>query len=209
MTEQIPLGYALVVNRIQTPANEIASWSVGAEIAGSVVGQEAANNAFSQLKTSFQNSTDTNYTLLRTDLYVRSLTGELQLFQSTGAPVAGTKTANSSPTAVCYVARKRTQFVGRGYRGRAYLPLGVEESSVDEGGRVNASTITALTTVINGYWQGLSGVGGPFSDLFVFRHPRLNPGVNPPVYGEPEPIAITSWSIAPIVGIQRKRLPKA
>ena len=68
MTEQIPLGYALVVNRIQTPANEIASWSVGAEIAGSVVGQEAANNAFSQLKTSFQNRTDTNYTLLRTDL---------------------------------------------------------------------------------------------------------------------------------------------
>ena len=194
MPVTIPLGYAQYVARILTPANKVATFTIGGSIVFGADLQDAVNFADDATRDVWNPLTDSGYTWQPGFMYEQTGTG-LSLAVSTLGTLAGAASSNSAPTNCSYILRKRTAFVGKSFRGRCYLPIGVGEGNVDEGGRLTAGTMSTYQTALNSWFNRMTNAANqPFSDAYLFRSES------------PEAVAITSMDLAPIIGTQRRRL---
>jgi len=77
---------------------------------------------------------------------------------STGAAIAGTGAGTALPPGDALTVTLRTALVGRGARGRVYLP-GFDTTAMAAGGVAAAGTVTAATGFVNAVSTALSGQG--------------------------------------------------
>lgn len=84
------------------------------------------------------------------------------IFQSTGGAVAGTGAGTALPPGDALVVTLRTATVGRGARGRVYLP-GWDSTAMAAGGVAAAGTVTAATGFINAVSTAMSASGATLS----------------------------------------------
>lgn len=116
-------------------------------------------------------------------------------------PLTGTATAvaNMSPVFTTLVVSKGTAQAGRQYRGRMYVPFfGTVETLVDENGTISSGTVTAFQA----QWATYYGFSGLNSCPPYLLH--ANPISGPP----PVPNLITTLTVKPVVGLQRRRRAK-
>lgn len=77
---------------------------------------------------------------------------------STGAAIAGTGAGTALPPGDALTVTLRTALVGRGARGRVYLP-GFDSTALAAGGVAAAGTVTAATGFMTAVQTALSGQG--------------------------------------------------
>jgi hypothetical protein len=101
----------------------------------------------------------------------------------------------SVPANVAALIHKRTARGGRRGRGRMYLPWWIQESDVDERGAISSTTIGFMNTALATWLADLAADGCP---MVVLHDPGRTPAGAPDV--------VTSLTVDPIVGTQRRRL---
>lgn len=110
----------------------------------------------------------------------------------------GENTGPIAPLAMSAIGRKATAQIGRGGRGRMFLPGSIDETGVDEGGYLTLTVQTGWTANMEAFREYLEAVPGGSPVPAV-----------PPVLlhsDERTPTPITSISCAPQVGWIRKRI---
>lgn len=158
---------------------------------------EAANSAFAAYAEAIMPDTSDALTLERVVLTVGQ-DGPGGSVDSTLPAVQGNNAGSIAPLAMSVIGRKTTAMLGRGSRGRMFLPGSVDEAGVDEGGY--------LTTAVQDGWSvNLQG----FASLL--REATTTPSTIalPPVllHSTPTtPTPIEGISCAPQVGWIRKRI---
>lgn len=113
-------------------------------------------------------------------------------------PVTGTVAAVAGPQPVYtpMVITKNTQFAGRAFRGRMYVPsLLFAEGNVSEGGALDTAVVTFNQTAWNAYLTAQIGTNYP---PVLLHH---IPDVGVPI----GPSAVISLTARSVVGIQRRR----
>lgn len=199
----IPNGMDLVVLRWSLPSGRVATCSIGAERNSGFALQQAANDVFDATVAEWDQITDTNYTFLPTIVYSNTGSG-IASATSTQASTPGTAVKATAPCELNVGIRKRTGFIGKGYRGRMYWPIGLNETSVDEGGVINSTTVTAVQAAIVAWNNAIVGAGDPFTLMYLFRNPTpTNPNA------DRVPVPILSYDVSPVCTSQRRRRSRA
>lgn len=121
---------------------------------------------------------------------------------STEPTSAGGRSMDTPPANVTLIVSKRTEFAGRAYRGRAYLPGQFNEDEVDEMGVITTPRLVAAQGIANAWLDDLAGssaMGWPAP--LVLLH-------GPPAFGgsAPAPTPVTALQVQGIVGTQRRRI---
>lgn len=140
---------------------------------------------------------DTRWRFEGVNVILRTTAGVLTAGQNL-TPVTGTATAptNDQPLFSPWVITKLTQFTGRQYRGRMYVPwLYGDEAVVDAVGNITGSVVAAQQTIWTAYLNAVNATNFQASLL----HTAL-PGNIPPA-----PDAISALLVRSVVGIQRRR----
>lgn len=112
----------------------------------------------------------------------------------------GTLVTTTLPPNVSVVMNKRTALAGRQYRGRMAIPGAyMPESLVNDVGIIDAGTVLLMAL------RAAASLGDSIAQGNQFH---LLHGLHgtPPVLPPPTPTPITSMTISPLVGTQRKRL---
>lgn len=136
---------------------------------------------------------DANWRIGNTRLTYRQPVG---LTQRTNATTElGTRiNTDYSPPAVAIVVTKRTGFVGKGNRGRFYLP-GVVEEEVSEGGFLEGTYLAELQSTMDTLLVAVAA--DPMVDSMVLLHDEESPALSPRL--------ILELFVQPIVGTMRPR----
>jgi len=124
-----------------------------------------------------------------------------QVFTTTGTKFDGVASGQFSP-ATAAVVRLSTGFRGQASHGRVYIPFISEEVIA------NGSLDTAAQTTIQAGWEAFrAAIEGQASPLQVVSYGiEGNPDAVPPIATKPAlNQQVTSLSVAPVVGTQRRR----
>lgn len=199
----IPDGYDLLVMRWTLPSGRTATCSIGGEPNTVTDIQARADQLFAATVAEWDQITDTNYTFLPSIVY-HNAGGAISSAISTAASTPGTAVKATAPCELNVGIRKRTGFIGKGYRGRMYWPIGLNETSVDEGGVINSSTVTAVQNAVTAWAADLVGPTDPWFDFHLFRNPDPD-NVNTPRV----PVAIQNFDVSPVCTSQRRRRSRA
>lgn len=127
--------------------------------------------------------------------------GNGPIAESTDGAYQGTMSAASPPQNVALLIRKLTAVGGHKNRGRMYLPPFFGEGGVDQLGRIESASYSALTSRLNQFWTDLTEK--TTGSLHVY-----GPVIFHNDYGAqtPDPTPITSFYVDPVVATQRRRL---
>lgn len=119
-----------------------------------------------------------------------------------GSPVVGAISTASAPPSVATIVNKICSSRTRGRRnGRWYLPLATE-ANIDENGAVAASTVTSVLASCNAFRSNVNQ-----SLPLDTRNVTIGVVSNPVEAGLPVLfMPITSFSVRPLVGTQRRRM---
>lgn len=124
------------------------------------------------------------------------------------ATTAGGRSMNSPPSSVAMLVHLATGRGGRRGRGRWFLPWAVAEDEVNEVGAVSGAEQVSWNADFVGGLAAMVTAGAPLVLLHSF-----DPAPNPPAWptGQPPavggaPNAITSATVSPLIGTQRRRL---
>lgn len=164
MSLVIPPGFgsaALIFNGAQGTQPYVTTIGVDLNAAeGDFVG--AANSVMAAYAASIIGRTSNQLTLDRVTLSVGQ-DGPGGSVDSDLAPYPGTSTGTFPPTALSAIARKVTNRLGRGGRGRMFLPGAVTETEVDQDGALTPASRAALNPELEDFLDNLrlGNPGGP------------------------------------------------
>lgn len=195
----IPEGYDLIVLRWLLPSGRTATCNIGAQPNTANTLQARADFAYNATVAEWDQITDTNYSFVPTIVYHNTGSGVTSAIAA-GANAPGTASKATAPCELNIGIRKRTGFIGKGFRGRMYWPIGLNEASVDEGGLIIASTITAVENALDAWGGELFGTSEPFVNPALFRNPNPSNPDTPRVQ-----VPITSFDVSPVCTSQRRR----
>jgi hypothetical protein len=111
------------------------------------------------------------------------------------ATTVGGRAGTSGPPSVAVLVHKRTARGGRRGRGRMFLPWCLNTSSVSENGVIQTSDVNTIAASCIVFKDQLAASGSPM----VLLH---NPGQT--AMGPPD--LVTTMSVSPLIGTQRRRL---
>lgn len=120
--------------------------------------------------------------------------GSYATFTGTEDGVGGREDEQSSAPAVSVIVRKGTGRIGRTGRGRMFIPWLVDRESVYEDGSISSGAVTDITVALDAMGEQCTTNGVA---LFLLH--------NAGVPGGDTPTALTSLSVEPLVGTQRRR----
>ena len=146
---------------------------------------------------------DDNVTMGPGELIVGSLSGENLVISGTTTEVgsqAGTAGLNQGQALLIH---KRTLRGGRRGRGRMYIPWLLLESQVSDTGVIDSAYLATLQTASNTFLNNIAALAA-FDDMRLLHSESGDDVENPSVPGSPN--AVTSLTVDPIVGSQRRRL---
>lgn len=113
------------------------------------------------------------------------------------ANVPGTGAFGCVPASNSVVVNKKTPYAGRSMRGRfSWPPFQVDEELVDAGGRIDQDQVAIMQTGFTGAIQAMETQSLPM----VLLHTRKTADV------EPTPTLVSSLTVQPLMGSQRKRM---
>jgi hypothetical protein len=101
---------------------------------------------------------------------------------------------------VTYLVRKVSQFAGRQYRGRLYLPY-VNSVGITQTGQLQPTELTSLTTATAAITSNLVGATPNVSDLVILHADPLSGPVPPPT-------TVSALAATGFVATQRRRLER-
>lgn len=202
----IPVGYGNASLQWQTTTKPgLITVTLGYSTVGTFIDAEANANAIMTAATSdtpadsiaAPDQMTTAWQFSGVTVYERRVAGPLMRGDSTLSPVVGTQTSGSAEMVVSAPLRvtKRTQYVGRSYRGRCYAPVTAVEGEVNAAGELDSAFRIASQVAWNRFLANLVA-----SDIDVFL---LHADV------DIDPTPITSFEVQPFVGTQRRRLARA
>lgn len=212
MATFIPQPWIKVLQRFQhTVGGEVLSCTYGIRVTGTLSSGSAVTAvtaADADFRTAFAPELDSEARFLpawgywlqsgsgvdpETDVYGLAVSGN--------AAAAGTAAQASFPPNVAISLRKRTQNVGRKYRGRIYLPWMLSEGAADELGVLTSGKIAAVTAraVV---WLGAANIDSAYTGLWLLH--ELPEGAT----SGTTPTVITSLDVGAVVVTQRRRLPR-
>lgn len=124
------------------------------------------------------------------------------------ATTAGGRAMSSPPSSVALLVHLSTGRGGRRGRGRWFLPWAVDETEVNEVGAVSGAEQVSWNADFAGGIAAIATAGTPLVLLHSYN-PEPDPpawptGQDPDVGGAPN--AITSATVSPLIGTQRRRL---
>lgn len=195
----IPVGYGQA-NFVFTSAEGTAPFvtTIGLNL-GDAGGDfiAAANKAKDAFQTTILTTMDSDLTLDRVQLYIGA-DGPSGSVDSTSPPVQGGRSGSGLPWSLSAIARKNTTDLGRFGRGRMFIPGIVSPTEIGQGGTISNARRPVIQTELDDFMAALNGTApNGISTPPVLFH---NPGVTT------SPTAITSLTLAPLVGWIRKRI---
>lgn len=186
----------LIHNVASAPAS--VTWAVGIN----TTAQAALDSADDAFNLNWAPAFDNNVTLGAAMAYFRGSAGSpLQVATSTEAPVIGSLNQNSEVSSVALRVTKRTAFVGRGFRGRIYLPWMIAETGINELGVLVPAVQASYQTRANG-WLTATNASGDITEMELLH--AYDPAL--PVDPEIPATPINSLFVQPVCGTQRRRL---
>ena len=115
--------------------------------------------------------------------------------------VVGGFVGSTTPPNCATLVHKRTARGGRRGRGRMYIPWSISASTVTENGTLAAADMTRVNDAFATWFAALTSGPGPL----VILHKPSKPGTERPTTpGAPN--VVTSFSVDPLIGTQRRRL---
>lgn len=196
---EIPVGYGLWLFYFQhTGIQHTAVSSVGFEVATPPYTQSQLQSALSGWRTALQPLYDNEVKFARAVALIGN-DGPAIRYEATGTTL-GTRTASQvAPPNVTYLIRKTTQFAGRRYRGRMYLPY-VYNAGIQQTGELTSTEQTALSTAVTALSTQLIAAG-PNAASFRLLH------ASSPKSATPAPTTCTLFA-DDFVATQRRRLER-
>ena len=201
----IPNGFGAVSLRFQTPAAggpAFITWGIRSDLGddASVITdavRDAIDTAFAQSLT-WDTHFDGNYDPDEVNVLYRSSTGDLFSFvAAVTAPAAASGGAEAPQVAA--LVKKSTQFAGRQFRGRFFIP-GLIQASVNEAGTLTAGAMTGIQGLVDSNPDSLLQQHATRDVPMVLLH-------NTPLSGSaPVPSVIDNLFVDPLVATQRRRL---
>lgn len=195
----VPTGYGLASFVLTGPdgtAPYVTTCGVGITLAEDPV--DAANNCFVAYASAFMTLTNENLTLDRVSLYVGDSTGPSGSVDSNLAPVVGLREVPMEPTAMSLIVRKQTSDLGRGGRGRMFVPGLLADGDVTTGGAIEPASVSVFAGLADDFYNALTSPEPPFEPVPPYLlHSEANADA---------PTPITGFSIAPLVGWIRGRI---
>jgi hypothetical protein len=200
----IPFPYGLVIHPVRH-VGAAKDWTITYGITVTPGSAEdialALDTAF---RTAWRPTADSGTSFKPCTIYAPTASNVMQVFTSTATTVAGTGAARSSPSPqVSVVLRKRTDFVGRRYRGRMFLPsCFLNETAIEEDGTVAAATLSSFQSIANTWLDNIAAVSG------VVNMYLLHSDEEGQLTDTPAPTQVTSLLAQTVVRTQRRRLPR-
>lgn len=194
----IPPGFAQITQpfKHQLLARE-AVITYGIDVAsGSVITPTILNAIQAVFNTAWTSFIDSEVTIGPLRASVGQDGGE-NLAVEGNVTLVGTATAERATASVALLLRKLTTRGGRRGRGRVYLPWMLAEANVTEIGVIPSGGVTAAQTAADAWLTAL--VGLPDVDAMVLLHSTGNTPT-----GLPD--VVTSLTVDPVLGTQRRRL---
>lgn len=197
----IPPGFAHIAFKMtNVTVGHTCFFTIGAKLAGSTwpVSEQGALNV--DVHAALAPMYDFNVHFL----------GFRALIGNDGPPMSGevvgdlTGSAGAMTTAspnVTYLLKKTTDFAGRSFRGRAYLPF-VNTGELDENGRISGTVLTKFQTAATALMAAGQTVAGGGLNGWYLLHRTGSAGA-----GE-GPTLITNLSASNVVATQRRRLER-
>lgn len=191
----IPPGFAQCAYILTGPeGTQPFVTTMGLDISGAGGDLEAAANAAgAAYVTNIMSRTSSTLTLEEIQLAVGQDGGGSGTFVLLSG-VAGSLGGADAPIAMAVIAQKQTSGLGRGSRGRMFLPGLLANEDVDRDGRYSSATFNAIQADVEGYYQDLVD-STEVEPVLLHSEP-----------GPSTPTPITGMRIAPQVGWLRKRL---
>jgi hypothetical protein len=157
----IPNGVLVKLN--WTIKGRAAVNALGSTPTGAItIDQTLTNTISTAIKSTYTSSglaaQHTNNTVLSTVSVKDCRTANRTEFIGAGAAVPGTQVGDTLPSQTAFVITLRTQFAGKSFRGRIYLPSGGEASN-DINGNALPAFETAALAFINGINTNLQASG--------------------------------------------------
>lgn len=170
--------------------------------------QAALDEADLTFRVQWQQSIDSQVSILPAWGYYTDAGGDLQLYVSQNAPVNGTNVINSPPPNVCWSARKRTQNVGRKFRGRCFMPYMLNETVIDELGVLTQAVVTSFNSRL-ATWLSNLNTGVDVDGMWLLHEIPTDDQGNPLPPPYTAPTRVTAMDTGPVVVTQRRRLPRS
>ena len=169
-------------------------------VGGNFVG--AADHLFDAYNEAFMGTTSTQLNLDRVTLTIGVDGGGNGSVNSTRSPQIGGDTGGPLPLNIGGILRKQTNLLGRAGRGRMFMPALINSTQVSEGGTIDSPTIEGINEVAADFlaWiQAPDTPDAPVDTITPMQPVLLHDGARVPT-------PITTLSLAPLIGVQRKRI---
>lgn len=161
-----------------------------------------ANELFTAWSANLLSQQDAVVTLNRVHILYQQDAVDQIVVDSTSAAAPGTLAVNPLPSNCAYLAEKRTALAGRANIGRMYIP-GVGEEDVTQNGGVSAARIAAMNTALGAFLVACNASSDV--DNMVLLHSCFHEDDDPPCVPR-VPTVITSLTLDPFIGTQRRRM---
>lgn len=194
----IPPDHAQVTFDLISPSFEsgLANVTLGIRLTGGAVGATMGAVALGVAE-DFETNLLAPLSSLVTVQEVRAV--DEDSFGAVTPGLVGGNSVNMPPSNVALLVRKATARRGPRGRGRMYWPHMVEEATIDPGGNITGSTVTALQGLFDAFRDDLLA-----RDFVPVVLQGDNPGQQSPPINPPP--AITRFLVEPKVATQRGRM---
>lgn len=157
----------------------------------------AADSAFDAWMLNILPIMDSDLALDRVTLLIGA-NGPSGSVDSTHIATPGSRTGEGLPWALSAIARKQTTDLGRSGRGRMFIPGLVAPSEIGQGGTISSTRRATIQGRLDDFHEALTD-----PEAFTTLPPVL---FHSAAVGLASPTAITSFTLAPLVGWIRKRI---
>jgi len=144
------------------------------------------------------------YTKLTTQINDSTNVLDFETISNTPGGLSGN---NILPLNNAVVVKKLSGFAGRRRRGRLYLP-GIPEDAVDDNGLVLGSFIATIVDAMETFRTTCATTVSPNCNCAILHRDISKPAKPAYELSSAPHTLISSFSVDPVVGSQRKRLPK-
>lgn len=199
----IPEGFALVeIPHTHPLIARQAVVTFGVNLTGTPTATQA-NALLAAYQSAFASTLDIQVSVGPVTMRVGSASGENLVISGNTTFLGTSNRPDSLNPGQAVLMHKRTARGGRRGRGRMYLPWAIGDDSVDEAGRLSSGSVTAFNTRGSDFLTNISNVA-EVDDMYLLHGESSPDAENPTTPGAPN--EVTSLTVDPIVGSQRRRL---
>ncbi len=170
----------------------------------STTAQQSADNLQALAADNFDNYLDSSAQLMRTTTLKGNGSTSFTVGTSTALPRTGTNPISGAPPNTAVLVQKRTALGGRKGRGRVYFPWSLNESEVDETGKIGVTYVSGFQNSMDAYLFGYGGAMVIANRLYDL--PWTNPARQ--LLAVTKGAVVTALIVSNMAATQRRRMPR-